>query len=274
MTPHTPVAPPSRGGRAPRTNPKEKTRLRPRILLAILALAAPTALAQTNPELFVFRPGTPIKADEVNANFQLLLGHINATIGLTNLTMEDVERLAALVAQLQELSESGGLQGKGLEFAWDVTRLGIRREGEEEFAFVDLRGEPGPGLEFDWDDTRLGVRVAGTDDEFQYVDLRGPAGDPGPEGPPGSGGEVTMSIVYEEFTMPAGGLNETDVFTIACPEGTIQTDVMLDGGYDDWVYLGTLSMRPTSERETRIEIARSTVPIGFTAWAKCLSTGS
>lgn len=212
MTPHTPVAPPSRGGRAPRTNPKEKTRLRPRILLAILALAAPTALAQTNPELFVFRPGTPIKADEVNANFQLLLGHINATIGLTNLTMEDVERLA--------------------------------------------------------------VRVAGTDDEFQYVDLRGPAGDPGPEGPPGSGGEVTMSIVYEEFTMPAGGLNETDVFTIACPEGTIQTDVMLDGGYDDWVYLGTLSMRPTSERETRIEIARSTVPIGFTAWAKCLSTGS
>ncbi|WP_341877585.1 hypothetical protein [Defluviitalea saccharophila] len=39
-------------------------------------------------------------------------------------------------------------------------------------------GETGRGLEFDWDGTRLGVRVEG-DEEYIYVDLRGPQGPPG-----------------------------------------------------------------------------------------------
>lgn len=38
-------------------------------------------------------------------------------------------------------------------------------------------GETGRGLEFDWDGTRLGVRVEG-DEEYIYVDLRGPQGPP------------------------------------------------------------------------------------------------
>src|SRR5690606_1804735 len=145
-------------------------------VLAALTLTAPAALAQTAPELFVFRPGSPIRADEVNANFQLLLDHVHSTIGLANLTVEDVRQLAELVAQLQALAQSGELEGTSLEYAWDGTRLGVRREGEPEFAFVDLRGPAGPqgatgpGLEYRWDGTQLGVRAAG-EEEFRYVDL-------------------------------------------------------------------------------------------------------
>lgn len=37
-----------------------------------------------------------------------------------------------------------GDQGIGLEFSWDGTKLGIRKEGEIEFVYVDLKGDPGP----------------------------------------------------------------------------------------------------------------------------------
>lgn len=161
-------------------------------LLATLLLAA-SAFAQTAPELFTFKPGTPIRADEMNANFQLLKDHITNALGLADLTSEDLEQLAALVTQIQALAESGELDGTSLEYAWDGTSLGIRREGDEAFTFVDLRGatgpqgEPGPGLDFTWDGLRLGVRVAG-DDDYSYQDLRGPTGATGPKGDPGEPG--------------------------------------------------------------------------------------
>jgi len=397
-------------------------------ILALLAAAmlAATTVAQTTPELFVFKPGTPIRADEVNANFQLLLDHITAAVGFTDLTSEDLARLAELVEQVTAMVESGELDGTSLEFAWDGTRLGIRREGDAEFQYVDLRGpagpqgEPGPGLEFDWQGTQLGVRAQG-DADFEYVDLRGPQGEqgppgpqgpqgpqgiqgvqgtqgaqgeqgppgpqgeqgpqgepgpvgpegpqgpagpqgePGPQGPAGpigpagpegpagpqgvqgpagpagadgrtvlsgagapagalgsngdfyidtsvwqiygpktagswgsptslvgpagpegpqgpagpagSGGGATMSIRSTSHSMPAGAYGETDVFTISCPVGTVQTDLMLDSDFDSWIYMGTISMRPIDERQTRLEIARSTVAITFTAYVKCLQAG-
>lgn len=162
-------------------------------LLLTLVLVAPAALAQTTPELFIFKPGTSIRADEMNANFQLLKDHITNALGLADITTEDLEELAQLVAQIQALAESGELHGTSLEYAWDGTRLGIRAEGEEAFTYVDLRGatgpqgEPGPGLDFTWDGLRLGVRVAG-DDDYTYQDLRGPTGATGPKGDPGEPG--------------------------------------------------------------------------------------
>lgn len=168
-------------------------------LLILLLLSAP-ALAQTKPDLFTFKPATPIRADEVNANFQLLLDHINNTVGIANLTIEDVQALAELVTQLQALATSGELDGISLEYAWDGTRLGIKRDNDDDYTYVDLRGEqgpqgdPGPGLEYVWDDTRLGVRVAGTEDAYEYTDLvgaegpQGPKGDQGDKGDPGAPG--------------------------------------------------------------------------------------
>lgn len=111
------------------------------ILITFLLMAVP-ALAQTAPDLFIFRPGTSIRADEMNANFQLLQDHITSTLGIAQLTTEDVAELAALVEHLQGLAESGELDGASLEFAWDGTNLGVRHEGEESFTFVELRGQP------------------------------------------------------------------------------------------------------------------------------------
>ena len=116
----------------------------------------------------------------------------------------------------------GGAPGKGLEFVWNGTQLGVRVEGDTAYQYVDLKGEkgdkgdqgiqgpkgdkgdpgdpgpPGPGLEFAWDGTMLGVRVEG-DTAYQYVDLQGPQGergpkgdkgDPGDPGPPGPGSDI------------------------------------------------------------------------------------
>lgn len=179
--------------------------------LAITLLLTAPALAQTAPELFIFKPGTPIRADEMNANFQLLKDHVTNALGLADLTGDDLEALAQLVTQIQALAESGELDGTSLEYAWDGTSLGIRREGEEAFTYVDLRGatgpqgEPGPGLDFTWDGLRLGVRVTG-DDDYTYQDLRGPTGatgatgpqgDPGEPGPAGRDGADGRNLVFE-----------------------------------------------------------------------------
>lgn len=317
-------------------------------ILPILAAAfiAATAVAQTTPQLFVFKPGTPIRADEMNANFQLLMQRLNDLLGHDSVTVEELEELAAIVAELQEKVESLELGGKSLEFSWDGTRLGVRQEGDDEFQFVDLRGpqgEPGPvgpaGPQGDegpagpagpqgpqgeqgpqgaqgpqgpqgvqgpagpagadgrtvlsgagapagalgsngdfYIDTSVwqiyGPKTAGSwGSPTSLVGPAGPEGPQGPAGPAGSGGGATMSIQSTSHSMPAGAYGETDVFTISCPVGTVQTDLMLDSDFDSWIYMGTISMRPIDERQSRLEIARSTVAITFTAHVKCLQAG-
>lgn len=168
------------------------------IILAALWSLAPGVVAQTAPELFVFKAGTAIKADEMNANFQLLLDHIKNALGASDLTSEDLAELAELVEQLRGLASSGELDGVSLEFAWDGSRLGVRREGVGEFVYQELlgpagvQGEAGPGLEYEWDGTRLGVRAVG-DDAFTFVDLAGPRGATGEAGQAGEAGEAGPS---------------------------------------------------------------------------------
>ena len=99
----------------------------------------------------------------------------------------------------QEWLES--LIGKGLEFEWKGTQLGVRVEGETQYKYVDLKGqtgENGKNLEFNWRGTELGVRVQGQSD-YQYVNLKGEKGDKGeqgiqgiqgPQGPKGDTGPV------------------------------------------------------------------------------------
>ena len=94
------------------------------------------------------------------------------------------------------------LIGKGLEFEWKGTQLGVRVEGETVYKYVDLKGERGKNIEFTWRGTELGVRIEGQT-SYQYVNLKGatgatgaigPAGpqglkgDPGPTGPQGPQG--------------------------------------------------------------------------------------
>ena len=107
-----------------------------------------------------------------------------------------------------------GKDGGGLHFVWDGTKLGVKREDETEYTYVDLkgpqgiqgpkgdRGDIGPqgpagkSVEFVWDGTRLGIRLEG-ETAYQYVDLKGDKGDPGPPGKDGSDAEVTHANVID-----------------------------------------------------------------------------
>lgn len=75
----------------------------------------------------------------------------------------------------------GGQPGRGLEFHWDGTRLGVRVEGDTNYVYTDLKGSPGgdgKNFEFNWAGTQLGVRQQG-DPSYSYVDLKGDPGDDG-----------------------------------------------------------------------------------------------
>ena len=78
--------------------------------------------------------------------------------------------------------------GRGVEFNVSDTHIQYRYTGDAEWinviAIADLKGEEGDlgkGLEFVWDGTKLGVRAEGTLD-YSYVDLKGDAGDKGDPG--------------------------------------------------------------------------------------------
>lgn len=48
-----------------------------------------------------------------------------------------------LVQEIYADAQSGELDGKGLEFLWDGTCLGVRQEGQQEYLFSDLIGDSG-----------------------------------------------------------------------------------------------------------------------------------
>lgn len=112
----------------------------------------------------------------------------------------------------QEWLES--LIGKGLEFEWKGTQLGVRVEGETEYKYVDLKGqagENGKNLEFNWRGTELGVRVQGQSD-YQYVNLKGEKGDKGDPGTPGVKGATGA-------TGPQGPKGDTGATGAVGPQG-------------------------------------------------------
>ena len=64
-------------------------------------------------------------------------------------------------------------QPLGLEIDWrNQYELGIKREIDAEFTYVNLRGA---SFEYQWDGTQLGVRHS-DEAEFTYVDLKGDTG--------------------------------------------------------------------------------------------------
>lgn len=44
---------------------------------------------------------------------------------------------------LLESAAKGVFDGKGLEFVWEGTRLGVKKQGDEEYSFIDLKGDKG-----------------------------------------------------------------------------------------------------------------------------------
>lgn len=47
------------------------------------------------------------------------------------------------VDSLLESAAKGVFDGKGLEFTWEGTRLGVKKQGDEEYSFIDLKGAKG-----------------------------------------------------------------------------------------------------------------------------------
>lgn len=88
---------------------------------------------------------------------------------------------------------SGGQDGVGLEFTWSGTSLGVKREDQASYTYVNLKGDKGDkgdsgtngtngadgqSLQFTWSGTSLGVRV-GSSGSYTYVNLKGDKGDTG-----------------------------------------------------------------------------------------------
>lgn len=222
-----------------------------RILFAA-TLFASGAVAQTPPDLFVFEAGTPIVADEMNSNFQLVRDDIARALNGVSITQDDLITLATRVEEVAGTVGPEGPRGESLEFTWDGTRLGVKGVEDATFDFVDLegpvgaRGDVGPqgpsgadgangaGLEFTWDGTQLGIRHEG-DAAYTYVDLVGPQGPQGPAGPTGAAGadlefawngtqlgvrlETETAYTYTDLVGPQGETGPQGVQGEAGPEG-------------------------------------------------------
>lgn len=107
------------------------------------------------------------------------------------------------IEQRQILSTTGsgepGDPGVGIEYTWNGTELGVKREDEATYEYINLvgpqglkgdkgdhgiqgiQGLDGKPLEFHWNGTQLGVRVEGQP-SYQYVNLKGEKGDQGFQG--------------------------------------------------------------------------------------------
>jgi len=162
-----------------------------------------------------------------------------------------------------------GADGVGLQFAWDGTQIGVRREGDASYTYVDLKGDTGDtgatgrgitsiartsgdgtagttdtytiaysdsttstfnvyngtdgvGLEFSWNGTQLGVRREG-ETTYTYVDVKGETGDTGDTGAVGRG------ITSIARTSGDGTAGTTDTYTITYSDSTTSTFNVYNG---------------------------------------------
>lgn len=99
------------------------------------------------------------------------------------------------------------LIGKGLEFEWKGTQLGVKVEGETNYKYVDLKGERGKNIEFTWRGTELGVRIEGQT-SYQYVNLKGEKGNSGADG-----------VGIKDITFKETDSNGGNVYTITLTNG-------------------------------------------------------
>lgn len=102
-------------------------------------------------------------------------------------------------------------------------------------------GHEGKGLEFNWSGTQLGVRVEGAT-EYTYVDLKGSKGDTGADGQDGTDGRGIVSITRTSGTGDAG---TTDTYTITYTDSTTSTFDVVNGANGTNGTNGTDGVSPT-----------------------------
>lgn len=127
------------------------------------------------------------------------------------------------IEQKQALTTSAsgepGVDGVGIEYTWNGTQLGVKREDETTYQYVNLAGPQGPkgdkgdqgiqgvqgiqglngkSLEFHWNGTQLGIRVEGQS-SYQYVNLKGEKGEQGIQGIQGERGPQGLQGIQGEI---------------------------------------------------------------------------
>jgi hypothetical protein len=69
----------------------------------------------------------------------------------------------------RKAGSGGGTPGVGLNYYWNGTELGVKREDEEDYTFVDLKGDPGSnGIDGD-DGREIELQVTATYIQWRYV---------------------------------------------------------------------------------------------------------
>src|SRR5690606_364683 len=76
-------------------------------------------------------------------NEDIRIQNENTRITNENIRKANEQNRIDLYNDLMEKVNSGYFNGKGLEFHWRGTELGVRVEGETEYVYVDLKGETG-----------------------------------------------------------------------------------------------------------------------------------
>ena len=116
-----------------------------------------------------------------------------------------------------------GHDGKGLEFNWSGTQLGVRVEGTTEYTYVDLKGSKGDkgdkGEKGDKGDTGeqgiQGVKGETGQQGIQGIQgEKGDKGDKGEQGPQGEKGDAGYSIGSVTKKSGTGAAGTTDVYSI------------------------------------------------------------
>lgn len=106
-----------------------------------------------------------------------------------------------------------GDQGYSLDYRWDGSRLGVKREDQSAYSYQDLRGPKGEtgsqGPKGDKGDTGpQGIQGGKGDPGPQGIQgpkgETGPRGETGAQGPPGPEGPAGTKEVYVQQTAPAG----------------------------------------------------------------------
>jgi hypothetical protein len=115
----------------------------------------------------------------------------------------------SLIPILDKLSQlTGTVIDEETRKSNELQRIALYNQISQMLADGELKGDigdTGKGLEFHWDGTKLGVRVEG-DTEYIYVDLRGPEG---PQGPPGTIENLTKQHIVDTVGyLPVKSVND------------------------------------------------------------------
>lgn len=160
-----------------------------------------------------------------------------------------------------------GSDGKDLEFEWNGTELGVRKQGEERYRYTNLKGErgltgttgttgstgatgltgatgaTGKSIEYNWSGTELGIRQEGTAN-YSYVNLKGEKGERG------DGINILGSLSNESELPNSGKIGDAYLIngslyvydSAATPKPFINVgNIKGEKGtsaYDEWIKLG------------------------------------